>query len=65
MAVVVLIVFYLLFLAAFGSLIVCLMNGSWLAAYSTKDLSIIYVLMMIDFGIFIYIAFNFAFVTPI
>jgi len=60
-----LIVCYLVFLLSFGSLIVCAVEGSWIAAYSTKDLGLIYFLLMIASLLFIYIFFNLVFATPI
>lgn len=59
------IIFYLIFLTSWGSLIVCLVNGSWIKAYSKRDLSLIYFLLMIDSGIFIFIGINLVFVKSI
>lgn len=59
-----LILFYLLFLTSLGGFIVCAFTGSWIAAYDTKDLCLIYFLMSSLCGLLTYIVFNMMFVAP-
>ncbi|WP_252236722.1 hypothetical protein [Clostridium sp. CH2] len=57
--------FYLLFLTSLGGFIVCAFTGSWIAAYDTKDLCLIYFLNIIASGTLTCIVFNIMFITPI
>ncbi|WP_252222324.1 MULTISPECIES: hypothetical protein [unclassified Clostridium] len=42
----------------------CAFTGSWIAAYDTKDLCLIYFLMSSLCGLLTYIVFNMMFVAP-